>query len=228
MLKFNKRNSTRKLLLNQIVKRSKLNFLQPKSEKLPPKEEKYIYIMMDKYSVKPDKEIKITKNTEASFSKEIHNNQTINYFNYKNTGELIKKSLIKVFLPRDFPNSVRRGYYHFSKYAFYCGTCFHIMNFLSTQALITSLGLRVSRPTAFSLSAGMNWVLKDGFGQIGSIFFAAKYSKSIEMDLKKWRIISLWMYNLAMICDCLTLFRPEYFIFIASSATLRKKYKNKF
>jgi hypothetical protein len=219
MLKLKKRIGIQNLFVNQI-KKNKINIFKTKKEEQPPQQEKYIYIMLDKYSIKPDKEIKIIKKTNSNYHKEIHNYQKINYLSLKDNKEMLKKSMIRVFLPRDYPNSVKEGYYHFSKYAFYCGTLFHIMNFLSTQALITSLGLSVSKPIAFSLSAGMNWVLKDGIGQMGSIFFAAKYSNSIERNLKQWRIISLWMYNISMLLDTLTLFRPEYFIFIASSATL--------
>ena len=219
MLKLNKRIGIQNLFLNQI-KKNKINIFKTKQEEQPPQQEKYIYIMLDKYSIKPDKEIKIIKKTNSNYHKEIHNYQKINYLSIKDNKEMLKKSMIRVFLPRDYPNSVKEGYYHFSKYAFYCGTLFHIMNFLSTQALITSLGLLVSKPMAFSLSAGMNWVLKDGIGQMGSIFFAAKYSNSIERNLKQWRILSLWMYNISMLLDTLTLLRPDFFIFIASSATL--------
>lgn len=135
---------------------------------------------------------------------------------YKN----LKKKLSLVFLPRDFPNSVKDGYDHFTKYSFFCGICYHIMSFLSTQALITSLNLQVTKTLSYSISAGMNWVLKDGFGQLGAIFFAAKYSNPIERDLKKWRVISLYMYNASILFECFTLLSPQYFIFIASFATL--------
>jgi hypothetical protein len=92
------------------------------------------------------------------------------------------------------------------------------MNFLSSQALITSLGL--SQGASITLSTGMNWVLKDGIGQIGSIFFTGKFSGSIEKDIKKWRIISLFMFNLSIIFEICTLWKPEYFLAIASLSTL--------
>jgi hypothetical protein len=44
---------------------------------------------------------------------------------------------------------------------------FNAMNFLTTQALINSLNLNIARSTGFALSAGLNWAIKEGVGQVG-------------------------------------------------------------
>jgi hypothetical protein len=181
----------------------------------------HLYLLNDKYSVRPDKEIKIIRLEEGNFKKEIinFNSLSLNFYNlYKNSLRGTKR----VFLPRDYPNSVKEGYFHYSLHSFYSGTCFHVMNFISTQAIITSLNISVSQPVSYSFSVGMNWVLKEMFGQMGSIVFAAKWSRPIERELKKWRLISLWIYNFSIISDCLTLLYPHNFLLIASFSTLSK------
>ena len=232
MFKLLKRNGS-SIIKNKFTIQHLKNFTKIKTKNIEREEDKYVYIMRDKYSVEPDKEIKIIKkeiqndsHVKYEYTTEMKNKQnlfkSIFSFNFSGVKQLVRKGFGKVFLPRDYPNSVKEGYYHFSKYGVLCGVLFHIMNFLSTQALINSLGILSNRTVSFSLSAGMNWVLKDGIGQIGSIFFAAKFSTPIERDLKKWRIISLWMYNISMIIDCFTLLQPHYFIYYASFATLCK------
>jgi hypothetical protein len=179
----------------------------------------HLYLLNDKYSIKPDKEIKIIRSAEGNFKKEIiyFNSLSLSFYNlYENSKRLTKR----IFLPRDYPNSVKEGYSHYSLHSFYSGTCFHVMNFLSTQAIITSLNISVSQPLSYSFSIGMNWVLKEMFGQMGSIVFAAKWSRPIERELKQWRLISLWIYNFSIIADCLTLLYPQKFLLIASFSTL--------
>ena len=70
------------------------------------------------------------------------------------------------FLPRDFPTSVRHGYYQFSKYMFLGNICGNTMMFISTQVLVNSLGF--NKNSSMAMSAGLNWVLKDTIGQIGN------------------------------------------------------------
>jgi len=82
--------------------------------------------------------------------------------------ERYKRKVLADFLPRDFPNSVRPGYYQYSKYMFLGNICGNIMMFISTQVLINSLGF--NRNQSMAMSAGLNYVLKDTIGQLGIKF----------------------------------------------------------
>jgi hypothetical protein len=42
------------------------------------------------------------------------------------------------------------------------------MNFITTQVLINSLNLNISKSTGLVFSAGMNWAIKEGIGQMGN------------------------------------------------------------
>lgn len=161
----------------------------------------------EKYSGKPLTEIIFEKEKEMCIRNNT-NNTVDNCFNYCK----------KMFLPRDYPRSVREGYLHYTNYSFLIATLINWMDFLSTQSLINSLG--VSKQTSMKLSPGLNWVIKDGIGQFVSIFFATKYSRSFERNLKQWRILTLLIYNSALYLEiiCMKIQNPFTILTLASLA----------
>lgn len=70
--------------------------------------------------------------------------------------------------PRDYPYSVKKGYAGFSNYTFISNFLFSAMNFVTTQVLINALNLNISKTTGLVFSAGMNWAIKEGLGQMGN------------------------------------------------------------
>jgi len=75
----------------------------------------------------------------------------------------------KVINPRGYPENFPTDYATFSKYTFMANVCFNIMNFISTQVLINSLGMNISKSSGYAFSAGLNYVIKEGFGQAGML-----------------------------------------------------------
>lgn len=90
------------------------------------------------------------------------------------------KSLVgQVFLPRGYPNSVFRGY---SRYALFQGvgyTAGTVTSVLAMQSLLVAVGIGSSSSAYLPLAATMNWVLKDGLGQLGGILFAAMINNQV-------------------------------------------------
>jgi hypothetical protein len=117
---------------------------------------------------------------------------------------------------------VREGYGYFTKYNFLGFVCIHSMNFISTQVLINSLNLAIPKSISYSLSAGLNWILKEIFGQLGGIIFSSLYSNKFERQIRQWRLISLNLFNFAIILEVCTMAKPEYFLLLASAATACK------
>jgi hypothetical protein len=149
-----------------------------------------------------------------------HSNDTYKkrfLFNSENS-----KKIHHIFFPRDYPFSVKRGYYDFSKYLFLSSVCFNCMNFISTQVMINSLGINISPLKKYAFSAGLNWVIKDGIGQLGSIFYAAKYSHQMEINLKEWRLFATVLLNASVFMEILTVLLPQHFLLIASLANISK------
>jgi len=198
--------------------------------------------MNDKHSVKPEKEYRVIHEskyeidelTQKEKRKLITYGISVIYLEKYKVSEkrsilsklkdsifLIQNKIMKIFLPRDYPYSVKEGYAGFSKYVFITNVCFNVMNFLSTQVLINSLGLNISDTKKYAFSAGLNWVIKDGVGQVGSIFFAAKYSHNIERNLKEWRMKANIISNAAILMEISTVLSPQNFLFIASISNIR-------
>lgn len=71
-------------------------------------------------------------------------------------------------------------------------------------------------------AAAYQWVLKDGLGQLGAIFFAARYGKNFDADIKKWRFLSIFTLNMSMWIEITTLLFPQCFLLIASLANVGK------
>ena len=71
-------------------------------------------------------------------------------------------------------------------------------------------------------AAAYTWVLKDGIGQLGGIFFASRYGKSFDEDIKKWRFLGMVALNLAIYIEILTLKFPNHFLLLASIANVAK------
>lgn len=81
-----------------------------------------------------------------------------------------KRKIVNKLCPRDYPYSVKKGYTGFSFYTFASNVSFNVMNFITTQVLINALNLNISKSAGFAFSAGMNWAIKEGVGQIGISF----------------------------------------------------------
>ena len=95
-------------------------------------------------------------------------------------------AMIRQMLPYEYPHSVDAGYRNFALYQFIGATSSSAACVLSTQCLLHAVGLTSS--TALGLSAALNWVIKDGLGQVGGILFASYLgnSKAFDSDPKKW------------------------------------------
>jgi len=51
-------------------------------------------------------------------------------------------------------------------------------------------------------------VLKDGIGQFGAIFFASRYGKNFDEDVKKWRFMAFIALNISIYIEIMTLQFP--------------------
>jgi hypothetical protein len=59
---------------------------------------------------------------------------------------------------------------------------------LSTQCLLVAIGLSAS--TAVPVAATVNWVMKDGLGQLGGVLFASWVGNRFDSDIKRWKMVS--------------------------------------
>lgn len=55
------------------------------------------------------------------------------------------------------------------------------------QALLYAVGVGAG---SVPLAAAINWILKDGLGQLGGVVYGAKYGDSFDVDPKRHRLLS--------------------------------------
>ncbi|XP_072930537.1 RUS family member 1 [Epargyreus clarus] len=105
--------------------------------------------------------------------------------------------IVKLFLPKGFPNSVSKDYVPYQKY-FNMQTFFGtIAGILSTQNMLCCVGIT----DGTILAAAVSWIYKDILAQAGKLLFMT--SKGILRDSysKRWQLYSGLIYCIAMCLD---------------------------
>lgn len=72
------------------------------------------------------------------------------------------------------------------------------------------------------MAAALNWVIKDGLGQLGGIIFASTINTKFDSDPKRWRLVSSIALDGACLLELLAPLVPALFIPIASVANVGK------
>ena len=88
------------------------------------------------------------------------------------------------FLPANYPRSVSPSYLSYATYCFCGSIAGSAAMVLSTQALLVAVG--VGTQSAAPMAAALNWVMKDGVGQLGGVIFASQLGKG-GMDVEYWK-----------------------------------------
>ncbi|KAJ2319628.1 hypothetical protein IWW52_001856, partial [Coemansia sp. RSA 2704] len=97
------------------------------------------------------------------------------------------RSMVLAFLPTDYKNSVTAEYLDYTKWQFLHNVLGSASGVLATQAMLYAMGLGAG---ALPLSAAINWVIKDGFGQLGGVVYATMVGQKFDSDPKHQRFWS--------------------------------------
>jgi len=100
---------------------------------------------------------------------------------------LCRESVTDLFLPRGYPLSVAPSYMRFSQWQFLHQVTGSTTGVLSMQALLFAVGLGAG---AIPVAAALNWVIKDGLGQLGGVLYAGIMSNRFDSDPKRFRFFS--------------------------------------
>lgn len=92
--------------------------------------------------------------------------------------------LIHHFLPARYPYSVCPSYATYASYCFLGSIAGSSAMVLSTQALLIAVG--VGTHSAAPMAGALNWVMKDGIGQLGGVIFASQLGRG-GLDFDYWR-----------------------------------------
>lgn len=126
--------------------------------------------------------------------------------------------LIETFLPNGYPTSVKPDYWDYQCWDSLQGLCSYLRSVLSTKSLLS--GLHVSTSTA--VTAAIAWVIKDGFGMIGSLLVAYSCSVWFEVYAKEFRLIADALNNVGLLLDLLSSYFSSFYFPITILSSVSK------
>jgi Vitamin B6 photo-protection and homoeostasis len=128
--------------------------------------------------------------------------------------------IMKHLLPQRYPLSVNKHYIKYCQYQALSSISSSAIGVLSTQALLFAIGLGAS--TAIPAAAALNWVIKDGLGQLGGVIFTSFTSNKFDLDPKRWKMVAALSMDAASLLEIITPLFPAYFLPLASIANIGK------
>ena len=130
---------------------------------------------------------------------------------------ITRSSKKNLFLPEDYPVSIKGNYLPFIKWNAAQMVASSALGVLSTQQLLLAFGVN-----SLTASAALNWIVKDGIGQVGGIMFAGKVGQRFDINIKYYRWVSAMSLNASCALEMLTPCFPGLFLPIAGLANAGK------
>lgn len=139
----------------------------------------------------------------------------------------IRDNVITYFFPARYPESVAPGYARFASFSFCASVGGSAAMVLSTQTLLLAVGVVGSSGKASVMAGALNWVLKDGIGQLGGVWFASRMSQAgsakFDADPKRWRMVAALSLDAATLLEIVSPLAPSAWVLpIASVANIGK------
>ncbi|KAI8971781.1 vitamin B6 photo-protection and homoeostasis-domain-containing protein [Mycotypha africana] len=142
--------------------------------------------------------------------------KTVRHHNRFNLFHSIKQNMREMFLPVGYPDSVHDCYKKFHSWLFletYVGSAIGV---LCSQAMLASLGLGTVEATGGAVA--IQWVLKDGIGEIGKLFFIKKYASSFDSHPKTWKFVCELFSSVGSLLQlCTSIVTPKLFLPLAAA-----------
>lgn len=156
----------------------------------------------------------------------IDKNKSSSSREHKLEQSMLHTNIINHFLPANYLTSVADGYGRFASCCFIASVAGSASMVLSTQTLLLAIGV-VGQETSASVMAGaLNWVLKDGIGQLGGIGFASFMGRStsqFDANPKYWRMVAAFSLDAATLLEITSPLLPSALVLpIASVANIGK------
>lgn len=133
----------------------------------------------------------------------------------------VRVRLQRALLPEDYPASVHHNYLAYSGWNFVHMIFSSTMGVLSTQSLLFGLGLS-SGTSSLALSSTINWILKDGLGQLGGIGLVAYLGGRFDVQAQRYRFLAAVFLKISCFLEMLVPLWPQGFILTAALANVVK------
>ncbi|CAM9489017.1 unnamed protein product [Ectocarpus sp. 4 AP-2014] len=126
----------------------------------------------------------------------------------------------RTFLPTGYPSSVRKEYMEYQTWDTVQALCSYLRGVLCLTAMLHASG--VGDENASAIAAAMVWVLRDGFGMIGSLLFSYAASSHMDSNIKEWRLFADIANDVGLTLDLVApVFRGNFAV-VSSLATVFK------
>ncbi|KAG0266369.1 hypothetical protein BG011_002489 [Mortierella polycephala] len=132
---------------------------------------------------------------------------------------LSPQTTLAVFLPKGFPETVTPNYWPFAKWQFIHNVAGSVTAVISTQSLLFAMGLGAG---SVPMAAALNWIIKDGLGQLGGVVYASFVSDKFDSEPKRFRFQATVAMQGANVLELLTPLWPGSFLIIASISNIGK------
>lgn len=132
----------------------------------------------------------------------------------------VRNQLFATFLPVGYPHTVGRNYLAFCGWQFVTNVAVGATGVLSSAFLLYAVGL--SGGAAVPTAGAVNWVLKDGVGQLGTLLFGKAIAHNFDIHSKTWYFLSTVLLCAAMGIEIVTAVVPGYFLILGSTANTIK------
>ncbi|KAI9175781.1 hypothetical protein H9P43_006145 [Blastocladiella emersonii ATCC 22665] len=130
-----------------------------------------------------------------------------------------KHAALATFLPHGYPASVAPGYLRYTQWSFVHSVAGTVTGVLSMQSLLYAIGLGAG---SIPLAAALNWVIKDGLGQLGGVVYASVMGEKFDSEPKRLRLTAAAAMQAASFLELITPLVPHLFLPIASISNIGK------
>ncbi|XP_045317821.1 RUS family member 1 isoform X3 [Leopardus geoffroyi] len=130
-------------------------------------------------------------------------------------------SLIAVFLPQGFPDSVSPDYLPYQLWDSVQAFASSLSGSLATHAVL--LGIGVGNATASVSAATATWLVKDSTGMLGRIIFAWWKGSKLDCNAKQWRLFADILNDVAMFLEIMAPIYPIFFTITICTSNLAKE-----
>ncbi|EQC27487.1 hypothetical protein SDRG_14690 [Saprolegnia diclina VS20] len=121
--------------------------------------------------------------------------------------QAIRSELFDMFLPAGYPHSVTEDYLPFQLWDTCQAMCSYLRGVLATQSVLESVG--VGNEAITPLAAALQWVMRDGSGMLGGLFFAYGVGPKFDANVKFWRLYADVINDVGLTLDMLAPFAPR-------------------
>lgn len=129
------------------------------------------------------------------------------------------RTAVLSLLPSGYPDTVSPSYLRYACWSGAAAVFGAAGGVLSMQSLLYAVGVGAG---AVPLAAALNWVLKDGLGQLGGVAYAALLNNRFDSDPKRWRMVSALALDASTFLEVLTPLVPALFLPVAAVANIGK------